>query len=176
MDDSGALLLYNPFMKIQLLKDCKGRAPKNCRLMGLDLGRKTIGVAISDAAQLLATPVTTIKRTKFSKDMLELQEIAKEFEIKGYIIGWPLNMDGSEGARCDSTSSFADEMSKRIEIFGENPFIALWDERLSTQDVDNSLDNRVDMNKSSKRGAKETGLIDRLAAQVILQGALDVLG
>lgn len=143
--------------------------------MGLDLGAKTIGVAISDTSQNLATPLTTIKRTKFLKDIEALAEIIAEFEIGGYIVGLPVNMDGSEGPRCDATRSFVDEMSRHPKIFGQNPFIALMDERLSTQTVDNAMDNRVDMKKSSKRGAKEKGIIDMLAAQVILQGALDGL-
>ena len=147
--------------------------PKNCRLMGLDLGTKTIGVAISDSMQSIATPITTIKRTKFSKDILELHKIIKEFEIGGYIIGWPLNMDGSEGPRCDATRSFADEMTRHPDIFGVQPFIALQDERLSTSEVDKFVDNRVDMKRSSKRGAKEQGLTDQLAAQIILQGAIN---
>ena len=146
--------------------------PKNCRLMGLDLGSKTIGVAVSDAGQSIATPVTTIKRTKFSKDILQLHKIIKEFEIGGYILGWPLNMDGSQGPRCDVTSSFADEMTKHPDIFGTQPFIALQDERLSTSEVDKFVHNRVDINRTKKRGAKDSGLTDQLAAQVILQGAL----
>ncbi len=141
--------------------------------MGLDLGAKTIGVAISDAEQSLATPITTIKRTKFSKDIQALASIIEEFEIGAYIIGYPLNMDGSEGSRCDATRSFADEMCKHPEIFGENVFIALFDERLSTSAVDDFMDNRVDMGKKSKRGAKNSGLTDKLAAQGILQGALN---
>ena len=160
-------------MKIKLLEDCRDQMPKNRRLMGLDLGAKTIGIAISDAAQSIVTPVATIKRTKFSKDILALEEHIKDFEIGGYIIGWPLNMDGSRGARCDATMSFADEMTKHPDIFGSQPFIALWDERLSTRAVDNALDNRVDIGKKSKRGAKESGLLDKLAAQKILQSALD---
>ena len=79
-------------------------------------------------------------------------------------------MDGSEGPRCDATRSFADEMTKHPEIFGENPFIALQDERLSTQTVDNFLDNTVNMNRKNRKN-----VIDKLAAQVILQGALDSL-
>jgi len=162
--------------------------PKNIRLMGLDLGKKTIGVAVSDAMQNLATPVTTINRTKFTKDIQALKLIIKEYEIGGYVLGWPLNMDGSEGPRCDAVKSFADEMKKFLEgrhagkpedaspeSTYEKVLIALYDERLSTQVVDNFLDNRVDMKRSSKRGAKEGGLKDALAAQVILQGALDGL-
>ena len=162
-------------MKIRELKDCGDGVPKNIRLMGLDLGTKTIGVAVSDAMQSIATPVTTIQRTKFSKDIVELEKLIKEFEVGGYILGWPLNMDGSEGPRCDATRSFADEMTNHPDIFGEKPFIAFWDERLSTRAVDNFLDKRVDMKKNSKRGAKDSGLIDQLAAQVILQSALDSL-
>lgn len=149
--------------------------PKNTRLMGLDLGSKTIGVAVSDAMQRLATPVITISRNKFTKDIEVLGKIIKEYEVGGYVLGWPLNMDGSEGVRCDATRSFADEMKQHPDIFGKNPVIALYDERLSTREVDNFLDNRVDMKKSSKRGAKQAGLTDRLAAQVILQGALDFI-
>lgn len=136
--------------------------------MGLDLGSKTIGVAVSDAAQSIATPVTTIERTKFSKDMEALGKLISEFDIGGYILGWPLNMDGSEGRRCDAVRSFADEMTKRPKIFGQNPFIALWDERLSTQAVDEFLDKTVNMHRKNRKN-----VIDKLAAQVILQGALD---
>ena len=155
-------------MKIKLLKDCLDAVPKNTRLMGLDLGTKTIGVAVSDSMQNLATPITTINRTKFSKDIVELHAIIKEFEIGGYILGWPMNMDGSEGAKCDAVRSFADMMTQHPEIFGENPFIAFQDERLSTHTVDNYWDKPRD-----KRGNKSKGVTDKLAAQVILQGALD---
>lgn len=155
-------------MKILELKDCKDDVPKNVRLMGLDLGTKTIGIAVSDAMQSIATPVTTIQRTKFSKDILELEKLIKEFEVGGFILGWPLNMDGSEGPRCDATRSFADEMGKFL--IEQNPFIAFWDERLSTQAVDNFLDNTVNMNRKNRKS-----VIDKLAAQVILQGALDSL-
>lgn len=147
--------------------------PKNVRLMGLDLGRKTIGVAICDAAQNLATPLTTIKRTKFTKDVEALGRIIKEYEIGGYVIGLPLNMDGSAGAGCDRARSFADELARCTDIVGQTPKIMLHDERLSTAEVDNFLDNRVDIGRKSKRAAKEDGLKDALAAQVILQGALD---
>ena len=157
-------------MAVQLLKDCLKDVPKNTRLMGLDLGSKTIGVSVSDAMQSIATPVTTIKRTKFSKDILELEKLIKDFEVGGFILGWPINMDGSEGPRCDATRSFADEMTKRPEIFGSSPFIALWDERLSTHTVDNFLDNTVNMHRKNRKN-----VIDKLAAQVILQGALDSL-
>ena len=162
-------------MKVKLVKDCRDEIPKSVRLMGLDLGAKTIGVAICDAGQSIATPLMTVKRTKFSKDIVALAEIIKEYEIGGYILGWPVHMDGSLSPRCDAVQSFADEMGRHPEIFGSKPFIAFMDERLSTSTVDNFVHNRVDMNKSSKRGAKESGLTDRLAAQIILQNALDGL-
>ncbi|HPD82831.1 MAG: Holliday junction resolvase RuvX [Alphaproteobacteria bacterium] len=161
--------------KIRLLEECRDDLPRNVRLMGLDLGVKTIGVAVSDAAQSIATPVTTIKRTKFSQDAVELGKHIRDLEVGGYILGWPLNMDGSRGTRCDAVLSFADEMTRYPEIFGKQPFIALWDERLSTQTVDKFLDKRVDIGKKAKKGAKGSGLVDRLAAQVILQGALENL-
>ncbi|MEM6812312.1 MAG: Holliday junction resolvase RuvX [Pseudomonadota bacterium] len=155
-------------MKIRLLKDCHDAVPKNTRLLGLDLGSKMIGLAISNREQTLATPLDTIRRTKFSKDIEKLDALIKEFEVGGYILGWPLNMDGSEGPRCDVTRSFADEMTKHPEIFGQKLFIAYWDERLSTQAVDDYWDKSRD-----KRGKKEAGITDKLAAQIILQGALD---
>lgn len=163
-------------MKIRLLKDCVDQIPKNARLMGLDLGTKTIGLAVSNADQSLSTPIGTIKRTKFSKDIEVLLGHIKEFEVRGLILGWPVDMDGEAGKRCDMVMSFADELSRHQGVhqaLGNPPFIALQDERLSTHTVDNFLDNRVDMGKKSKKGAKEKGLTDALAAQIILQTALD---
>ena len=152
------------------IDDKRQGCPKKGRLIGLDLGEKTIGVSISDGAQSIATPVTTIERTKFRKDLVALDEITQEFDIKSYLIGWPLNTDGSEGPRCDATRSFAHEL---LQAAKNDPWIGLFDERLSTQLVDTFVDSRVDMGKKSKRGAKESGLTDKLAAQVILQGFLD---
>ncbi len=162
--------------KIKLLQDCLDQVPNNARLLGLDLGSKTIGMAISDAGQSLATPIGTIKRTKFSKDIVELLKTVQEFEVGGIILGWPVQMDGRTGARCDMVASFADELFRDASVqkaMGNPPFIALQDERLSTQSVDNFLDNRVDMKRKSKINAKDSGLKDALAAQIILQTALD---
>ncbi|MAZ76169.1 MAG: Holliday junction resolvase RuvX [Micavibrio sp.] len=147
--------------------------PKKGRLMGLDLGSKTIGVSISDAEQGIATPITTIERKKLSKDLQQLGDIVAEYEIRACVIGWPLNMDGSEGARCDATRSFAHELRQAKDLFGQDPWIGLWDERLSTRTVDEFVDGRVDMPKMAKRGAKDSGLTDKLAAQHILQSFLD---
>lgn len=162
--------------KIKNIQECLEAMPKNVRFMGLDIGTKTIGVAVSDAAQSIATPVGTIKRIKFSADVEALLNLIQEFEVKGLIFGWPVEMDGEVGKRCDMVISFADELSRHAGVhkaLGNPPFIALQDERLSTQAVDEFVQNRVDMGKKSKKGAKEKGLTDALAAQIILQTALD---
>lgn len=161
------------------LKDIAARCPKNTRLLGVDLGTKTIGLALSDERQRLATPLETIKRTKFSKDMEALGKVVREFEVEGFVFGWPVNMDGSVGPACERVRSFIDEMQNYPQDMGTNQgtelWIALWDERLSTASVDRFVESRVDIGKKSKRGAKSSGLTDKLAAQIILQGALDYL-
>lgn len=161
-------------MPIGLLKDIAATCPVDTRLLGIDHGSKTLGLAVSDGGQGIATPLTTIKRTKFTQDILELKRYAEDYEIGGYILGYPLHLDGKQGARCQSVYHFAQEMAILPELFGEDPWIALWDERLSTASVEDFVDSTVDK-KKTRRGAKESGLIDRLAAQLILQGALDYL-
>lgn len=155
---------------IGLLKEIAGNCPKDVRLMGLDIGKKTLGLSVSDPMQSLATPLQTIKRTKFTKDILKLDVIIKDYEIGGYVLGLPLNMDDSEGPRCQATRDFAAEMLNHPAIFGNNPWIALHDERFSTVSADNLVDGFV-----NKRKAKEKGITDMLAAQVILQSALDTM-
>ncbi len=143
--------------------------------MGLDIGSKTIGVALCDATQQIATPLTTIKRTKFSRDLRVLEDIIRDYEIGGYVLGYPLNMDDSIGPKCQSVRDFGLEferqLSRDLKPAGEL-WIALWDERLSTNTVESFVDRNVDI---SKRRAKDTGLIDKLAAQFILQGALEYI-
>ncbi len=134
------------------------------RLAGLDLGSKTIGVALSDTGQVIASGLETIKRTKFTKDAARLREIIEEHQIIAFIIGLPLNMDGSEGPRIQSTRAFARNFSKLTEL----PLI-YWDERLSTQAVERTL---IQADSSRKRRQQ---VIDKLAATFILQGALDRL-
>ena len=159
-------------MTIGLLKDIITSVPPNVRLLGMDVGTKTIGLAMSDPAHNIATPLKTISRTKLSKDAIELAKIVKDYEIGGFIIGLPLNTDGSEGPRCQSVRDFAAELAKYPEVVGKSPWIAFWDERFSTASVEDFVDNSLDI---KKRKAKETGLIDKLAAQSILQGALDFI-
>ena len=166
-------------MPTGLLKDIVQTCPKNVRLLGLDLGTKTIGLAVSNADQTLATPLETIKRTKFKSDMAALGRIVKDYEIGGFVFGWPVNMDGSVGAACERARSFADEIRNYPQELGVKErtdlWIAFWDERLSTHAVDEFVNERVDMGKKSKRSAKADGLTDKLAAQIILQGALDFI-
>jgi putative Holliday junction resolvase len=156
-------------MAIGLLKDIVGDLPKNTRLLGMDVGAKTIGLAMSDHEFKVATPLKTINRTKFMKDMEEIATIVRDYEVGGFVIGLPLNMDGSEGPRCQSVRDFALELVRYPQVVGDKPWLALWDERLSTETVYNFVDNSVDISRSQ---AKNRGIIDKLAAQHILQGAL----
>ncbi len=158
-------------VSVALLKDCAKDAPTNVSLLGLDVGKKTIGLALSNPDQTLATPLHTIKRTKFSKDMEALKAVIAEHEIGGFVVGYPVNMDGSEGPRAQSIRDFAVEMDNSLG----GVWIALWDERLSTVSVEDAVDKFVEKRKT-KIEAKASGLIDKLAAQMILQGALEFLG
>jgi len=133
-------------------------------LIGLDLGTKTIGVAVSDPDRKLATGVETIARTAFKADAARLLALAGERSAVGFVLGLPLNMDGSEGPRAQSTRAFARNLAKLTEL----P-IAFWDERLSTVAVEREL-IAADVSR-----AKRAAVIDQHAAIFILQGALDRL-
>jgi putative Holliday junction resolvase len=133
-------------------------------LLGLDLGEKTIGVAVSDVLWTVASPRETIKRKKFGKDADALDVIIRDTGACGLILGLPRNMDGSEGARCQSTRAFARNLSARCQL----P-IGFWDERLSTVAAERAM---LEADLSRKRRAE---LIDHVAASYILQGALDRL-
>jgi len=133
-------------------------------LLGLDLGEKTIGVASCDPNRRVATPVETVRRTKFIADAARLSALAKERSVVGFVLGLPRNMDGSEGARAQSTRAFARSLLKAVGL----P-VALWDERLSTAAMDRAL-IEIDTSRA-KRAAK----IDESAATFILQGAIDRL-
>lgn len=134
----------------------------------MDIGAKTIGLAVSNSDLTLSLPLKTIVRKKYTEDIHRLIPILREYEISAYVLGWPLHMDGRRSAGCDRIQSFADEMLKSEVVFGKNPPILLWDERLSTASVQEMVDKPVDKMKAS-------GELDALAAQVILQGALDAL-
>lgn len=134
------------------------------RLLGLDLGTKTIGVAMSDLRRTIASPVETIAAKKFQANADRLVELIATHEITGIILGLPLNMDGTEGPRVQSTKAFANNLAKRTPC----P-ISFWDERLSTVAVERTL---IDADRSR---ARRKELVDKLAAAYILQGALDRL-
>lgn len=157
-------------MTLGLLRDIIDSCPENVRLLGLDIGTRTIGVALSDSAHSIATPLKLIERTKFTKDILALQKIIKDYGIGGYVLGYPLNMDGTEGPRCDAIKDFGREMANHSDVFGQDPWIALWDERLSTVSVNKFLIEDVDMSRTKRKQN-----VDKLAAQFILQGALDFI-
>ena len=173
-------------MPTGLLKDIGQACPEDAQFLGLDVGVKTIGLALGSRALGIATPLETIKRTKFSKDMQALYKIAQKHEVNAYIIGLPVNMDGSEGRRAQSVRDFVAEMQRYLlsvssrtaqpegSYAADSIFIALWDERLSTVSVEGVVDSFVEKRKT-KINAKSSGLIDKLAAQTILQGALDYL-
>jgi putative Holliday junction resolvase len=131
-------------------------------IVGLDLGTKTIGVAVSDSFRGVASPLETIKRKKFTLDAEQLIEILNKREVAGVILGLPLNMDGSEGPRSQATRAFARNLSK----LWEGP-ISFWDERLSTVAAEKAL---LEADATRKRRAE---VIDNIAASFILQGALD---
>ncbi len=159
---------------MDLLEKICDACPADTALMGMDVGKKTIGVALSDSAQSIAFPICTVKRTKFSRDIKELEKIIHEYNIGGYVIGLPLNMDNSEGRACQSIRDFGLEFASQLsdDLKRGEPWIALWDERLSTACVNSFVDETVDI---SRRRAKERGIVDKLAAQHILQGALDFM-
>ena len=138
--------------------------PKGARLLGIDLGTKTIGLALSDVERCIATPLETLKRTKFTADAERIKSIVGRFQVAGVVVGLPLNMDGSEGPRAQSTRSFARHLAPILGI----P-IAFWDERLSTAAVTRAL---LDADASRARRGE---LVDKMAAAYILQGALDRL-
>jgi putative Holliday junction resolvase len=133
-------------------------------ICGLDLGTVTIGVAVSDSMRSVATPLETIKRKKFTLDAARLLEIAKARDLKGIVLGLPMNMDGSEGPRCQATRAFA----RNLERLTDLP-IAFWDERLSTVAAERAL---LEADTSRKRRDE---VIDHVAAGYILQGLLDRL-
>ncbi len=136
--------------------------PSRAALIGLDLGEKTIGVAVSDGFRSVASPIETIRRKKFSSDAKALIEIMAERQIGGIILGLPYNMDGSEGPRCQSTRAFARNLVRLVDL----P-IGYWDERLSTVAAERAL---LEADTSRKRRSQ---VIDHVAAGYILQGALD---
>jgi len=138
--------------------------PPRARLLGFDVGSKTIGLAVSDSGLTVASPVETIARTKFTEDVKAVARVVETYKIGGFVLGLPINMDGSEGPRCQSVRQFGRNLLEKID----RP-LTFWDERLSTSAVDRSM---LEADLSRKRRGE---LVDKLAAAFILQGALDFL-
>jgi putative Holliday junction resolvase len=151
-------------MAVIELTSLKAALAPRARLLGLDVGSKTIGLAIADSALAVASPLTTLRRGKFAADAAKLREIATERGIGGLIVGLPVAMDGSEGARCQSVRQFAANLLAILDL----P-LAFWDERFSTIGAERPL---RDAEMSHRRRAE---VIDKMAAAYILQGALDRL-
>ena len=143
---------------LALLEGLKPRA----RLLGVDLGTKTIGLALSDVERRIATPLETIKRVKFTRDAERIKVLAAKHDVGGLVVGLPLNMDGSEGPRAQSTRAFVRNLKPLLDL----P-VLFWDERLSTVAVTRAL---LDADASRAKRAQH---VDKMAAAYILQGLLD---
>jgi putative Holliday junction resolvase len=146
------------------IEDLPPNLERDARLLGLDVGTKTIGMALSDVTRSVATPFDTIRRTKFTADAKTIREVVEKNQVGALVIGFPLNLDGSEGPRAQSTRAFARNLAAHVAV----PMV-LWDERLSTAAVERHL---IEADASRKRRAE---VVDRMAAAYILQGALDRL-
>ena len=152
-------------MVFQSLSELIKYLPKKSRLLGLDVGRKTIGLAVSDSDMKIATTVGTIRRSKFTKDVKNLDAIITERQVNGLVLGLPISMDGNEGPACQSVRQFAVNLDNILEIG-----ITFWDERLSTSAVERLLIKEADLSRK-----RRSQIIDKMAAAYILQGALDSL-
>ena len=144
------------------LEDLKAALPLTGALLGLDLGTKTIGLALSDLRRTIASPLAVIRRTKFQADLAELRTFVEAHRVVGLVLGLPVNMDGSEGTRAQATRGFARNIAPLIPL----PLV-FWDERLSTAAVTRTL---IEADTSRKRRGE---VVDKMAAAYILQGVLD---
>ena len=153
-------------MAVVDLTELPALLPRHCALMGLDLGEKTIGVAVSDVTRMVATPLELIRKTKFTAEANRLLALVDERGIGGVVIGLPINMDGTEGVRCQSNRAFARNL---LRLRPDLP-IAFWDERMSTMAVNRFLIDELDASR-----ARRAELVDSMAAGWILQGALERL-
>jgi putative Holliday junction resolvase len=139
-----------------------GRIGRACRLIGIDAGTKTLGLALSDVTRTIASPLVVLRRKRFKEDAAELLRLADEHGVSGFVLGLPTNLDGTTGPRVQATRAFA----KNLNALTPLP-ILLWDERLSTAEAERTL---IAADTSRKRRAE---VIDKIAATIILQGALD---
>jgi putative Holliday junction resolvase len=153
-----------PHASITGIEDLPPLLAREARVLGLDVGTKTIGLALSDVTRSVATPYDTIRRSKFTADAKTIRQVVEENQVGALVIGLPLNLDGSEGPRAQSTRAFARNLAAHVEV----PMV-FWDERLSTAAVERHL---IEADVSRKRRAE---VVDRMAAAYILQGALERL-
>ena len=153
-------------MAVVDLLDLPAALAPNTPLVGLDLGEKTIGVAVSDATRTVASPLDLIRKTRFTDDARALFKLMESRGAVGLVIGLPVNMDGSEGPRCQSSRAFARNL---LRLRADLP-IAFWDERMSSMAINRMLIDEADMNR-----ARRAEVVDKAAAGWILQGALDRL-
>ena len=153
-------------MSVQDIVALARRLAKGERLLGLDVGAKTVGLALSDRGLTVASPLETLKRGKLIDDVAALDELCQARAVGGLVIGLPINMDGSEGPRCQSVRQFAANLAER----GLDLAVAFWDERLSTAAVERLLITEADMTRK-----RRSEVVDKMAAAYILQGALDAL-
>jgi putative Holliday junction resolvase len=151
-------------MPLYDIKDFANYRERGRRIMGIDLGEKTIGIAISDATWRIATPVMVIRRTDRNADIASIVNLANQYHALGIVVGLPINMNGTMGPQAEKMREFARSLSELSQIM-----IALWDERLSTSAVNRTL---LSADMSRKRRGE---VVDKLAATYILQGALDRL-
>ncbi|MTJ84317.1 MAG: Holliday junction resolvase RuvX [Telmatospirillum sp.] len=149
-------------MPLLAVTDLKSGLGRDQRLLGLDLGTKTIGLALSDVSRTIASPLSTIARTKFTRDVQDLFKVIEAHDVGGLVLGLPVSMDGTEGPRCQSTRQFATNLLALRDL----P-LTFWDERLSTAAVPRTL---LEADASRRRRAE---VVDKMAAAYILQGALD---
>lgn len=150
-------------MPVLDLLDLPAACPPDTPWMGLDLGEKTIGVAVSDATRMIASPLELIRKSKFTHEAEHLFKLMDHRKVSALVIGLPVNMDGTEGPRAQSCRAFARNLERLRPVN-----IAFWDERLSTSAVERFLIEDLDLNRK-----RRAGVIDRTAAAWILQGALD---
>lgn len=149
-------------MLLKNLDELKQRLAQNLRLLALDLGEKTIGLALSDVSRTIATPMETLPRTKMAQDIRKLRAIIAEQNVGGLVLGHPMNMDGTLGPRAQATQDYGLELSKQLNLC-----VLLWDERMSTMAVTRTM---LEADLSRRRRGE---LVDKMAASYILQGVLD---
>lgn len=147
------------------LAEFKAQLPEKGRLVGLDVGETTIGIAVSDLSRMIASPDLTLYRKKWAEDVAALTAMMEGHELAGIVIGYPLNMDGTPGPRAQATRAFARNLAEHFPI----PML-LWDERLSTAAVTRMMEKEADLSRQ-----RRDELVDKLAASYILQGVLDGL-